>query len=199
MSKNKGTNVVIVLDKSGSMMGSEASVISALNEFFKQQQAVKGKAEVSLLLFNQACGYSHKDVKIKKFPVITKEDFRCDGMTALNDAIGMAISDVLAKGWKKNIIVVQTDGLENTSYEYTKAQVTQLIKENEENIEVIFIGAGIDVQQGTERGMHINKTMSVTKSTKGMSMAYGKISGQTAMYRGGTVDKMDVSGDTEED
>lgn len=192
------THITIVLDKSGSMSGKEAGVISALNEFVGKQQKVKGKAKLSIYMFNDEVDIVVKNKKLKEeYVPLTKEDYICSGMTALNDAIGVAMRDILKKDGKR-ILVVQTDGYENCSREYNRETIEKYIKDNEKDVEVVFIGAGIDTQQADSRGVMRSKSMSVPNTHAGHATAYSTLSATVALYRSGTVAEVDVSGDTSE-
>lgn len=195
MSKNR-THITIVLDKSGSMSGSEDAVLQSINGFINEQAEVDGKCTLDILQFNQEAKYTYIG-KLKKYKGLTRGDYVCSGFTSLNDAIGLAMKDILVLKADRKVVIVQTDGYENSSKEYTKDTVTKMIKDNEKKVEVIFIGAGIDTQQGKDRGMVDTKLMSVDKSIKGMTNAYATISASVSMYRG-TGSAVDVSGDTGE-
>ena len=168
---NNTTELVFILDKSGSMSGMEKDTIGGFNSMIEKQKQVEGKAYVSTVLFSSRSEVLHDRKDLSEIAPLAKEDYQVGGMTALLDAIGGAIKhisnvhkyirpeDVPAR----TIFVITTDGMENMSREYSHSQIKKLIKEKEEKCgwEFIFLAANIDAGEvaesiGISRGRAIN-------------------------------------------
>lgn len=146
-------NLVFVIDKSGSMYPSKDDVIGGFNKTIEEQRANKeGKVTVSLFTFNGEVKQAYLGIDIND---IEKFHYSPDGMTAMNDGIGTAIDKVGnwlydrdKKGEElpgKTLVVVMTDGMENSSREYTLKQVQDKIKEQTEKYSWEFIYMGTDI------------------------------------------------------
>ena len=155
--ENNVTEVVFILDKSGSMSGQEADVIGGFNSMIEKQQKTEGKVWVSTVLFNQNSSVLHDRVDLSQIKPLTRDDYFVDGNTALLDAVGGAIrhiSNIHKYARKedvpaKTLFIVHTDGMENASRTYTRADVKQMIKQQEENCgwEFLFAAANIDTKE----------------------------------------------------
>jgi uncharacterized protein with von Willebrand factor type A (vWA) domain len=132
------TEIICILDRSGSMRGSENEVINSFNKFIKDQKKIEGKAKVTLVLFDNEYEMPWRRIPLKDTPKLTKELYYTRGMTALNDSIGKTINDFSKK--KKVIMLIQTDGFENCSREFSTDQVKKLIKKKKK-WEFVFIGS----------------------------------------------------------
>lgn len=153
MNKNL-TEIVFILDRSGSMSGLESDTIGGFNSMMDKQREGEGKACVSTVLFDDKIEVLHDRVDITKVPKMTEKDYYVRGCTALLDAVGGAIhhignvhkyareEDVPAK----TLFVITTDGLENASRRYSYDKVKEMIEYEQEKYgwEFIFIGANID-------------------------------------------------------
>lgn len=151
---NNLTEVVFILDRSGSMSGLESDTIGGFNSMMEKQRKEDGKALVSTILFDDKIEVLHDRVDITKVPRMTENDYCVRGCTALLDAVGGAIhhiknihryarkEDVPAK----TLFIITTDGLENASREYDYDKVRKMIEHEQEKYgwEFIFIGANID-------------------------------------------------------
>lgn len=146
-------NLCFIIDSSGSMWNSKESVVNGYKKIIKEQKAVEeGKVTVSLFTFNSEVTEHYVGKDINDIP---KFKYECEGMTRLNDGIGTAI-DKVGK-WlyeldssgqelpQKTIVVVMTDGLENSSTEYTLEQVRTKIKEQTEVYSWEFVYQGVDI------------------------------------------------------
>ena len=148
MVENK-TNLVIILDKSGSMHGLEEDVVGGYNALIEEQKKTDGEVDVTTILFNDKIEtlYSKKDIKDIK--PMTRDDYEPCGSTALLDTIGYAIrmlDDELEA--ETTIISIMTDGYENASKEYTYSHIKQLIQAREKKgWKILFQGANIDVRE----------------------------------------------------
>ena len=153
MSENL-TEIVFILDRSGSMSGLESDTIGGFNSMIAKQQKEEGEAIVSTVLFDDETDVIHDRVAIGEVKKLTEEDYYVRGCTALLDAVGGAIHHIgnVHKYAReedrpaKTLFVITTDGLENASRHYSFKDVKKLIKRQQEkyNWEFLFLGANID-------------------------------------------------------
>lgn len=151
MKENSLTEVVFILDRSGSMAGLEDDTIGGFNSILKKQREEDGDANVTTILFDQEIEMLHKRINIKDIKDITDKDYYVRGCTALLDALGYAINFMtnVTKNDKKaeNVLfIITTDGYENASKEYSYEQIRQMITCQKEkyNWKFLFLGANID-------------------------------------------------------
>lgn len=147
------TELVFILDKSGSMAGLEQDTIGGYNAFLKQQQAVEGKCKVTTVLFNHTYELLHRRNDINTLSPLTEKDYEASGYTALLDAVGKTILDITHAQKQASeqeqatrvMFVIITDGMENSSKEFTTHNVKKLIEGRKAiGWEFIFLGANID-------------------------------------------------------
>ena len=148
------TEIVFILDRSGSMSGLESDTIGGFNSMIAKQQKEEGEAIVSTVLFDDETDVIHDRVAIGDVKKLTEEDYYVRGCTALLDAVGGAIYHIgnIHKYAReedrpaKTLFVITTDGLENASRHYSFKDVKKLIKRQQEkyNWEFLFLGANID-------------------------------------------------------
>jgi uncharacterized protein YegL len=148
------TEIVFILDRSGSMSGLESDTIGGFNSMIAKQQKEEGEAIVSTVLFDDETDVIHDRVAIGDVKMLTEEDYYVRGCTALLDAVGGAIHHIgnVHKYAReedrpaKTLFVITTDGLENASRHYSFKDVKKLIKRQQEkyNWEFLFLGANID-------------------------------------------------------
>ena len=148
------TEIVFILDRSGSMSGLESDTIGGFNSMIAKQQKEEGEAIVSTVLFDDETDVIHDRVAIDEVKKLTEEDYYVRGCTALLDAVGGAIHHIgnVHKYAReedrpaKTLFVITTDGLENASRQYSFKDVKKLIKRQQEkyNWEFLFLGANID-------------------------------------------------------
>lgn len=153
MAKNI-TEIVYILDRSGSMTGLEKDTIGGFNSMMKKQKESGEEAYVSTVLFDDRTEVLHDRVDIRKIEDITEKDYYTRGCTALLDAVGSAISHIsnVHKYARpedrpdKTVFVITTDGMENSSRYYTYDKVKRMVSRQQEKYgwEFIFIGANID-------------------------------------------------------
>jgi uncharacterized protein YegL len=152
------TDIVFILDRSGSMGGRETDTIGGYNSFLSKQQAEKGKARVTTVLFDDHVDLIHERIDIAKIEPITNKEYYVRGSTALLDAIGKSVYDLqavhLSEGKTKAnsgaIFVIITDGHENASRQYSYAQIRELIQHKMTDDEWQFIYLGADLSQGED-------------------------------------------------
>ena len=148
------TEIVFIIDRSGSMNGLESDTIGGFNSMIAKQQKEEGEAIISTVLFDDETDVIHDRVPIGDVKNLTDEDYRVRGCTALLDAVGGAI-DHIGKIHKyarkknrpaKTLFVITTDGLENASRYYSFKDIKRMIERQKEKYswEFLFLGANID-------------------------------------------------------
>jgi len=179
---NDPVEIIVILDRSGSMHGSEDDVIKGFNGFVKEQQAEAGEAVLTLIQFDSLYEVVYDNVDIQQVPELTSDVYFPRGATAMYDAIGQALSTSTSE---KAMVLIQTDGYENASREYNGAQIREMIKGKEaQGWDFIFLGADINVEQEASKfGMAANKSMAFAKSADGIASAYNSMSTSTSLYR----------------
>ena len=185
MAKKEAVEILVILDRSGSMGSIRAEAIGGFNNFLSAQQAVKGAANLTLVLFDDQYEVPVNGVKIKEVKPLTEETFVPRGFTAMNDAIGKALTDLEAKNPKKAVICILTDGAENASKEFTQAQIQAKVKAAEDrDWEVIFLAANIDAQQAARSiGKMKSAGIDFAANAQGMEFAYNSMCATTVAYR----------------
>ena len=148
------TEIVFILDRSGSMSGLESDTIGGFNSMIEKQKKEEGKAVISTILFDDTTEVLHDRVKLKHVDPITDNDYYVRGCTALLDAIGGAIRHTIRvrkelpeeKRPEKTIFIITTDGMENASRRYSYKKIKQMIEHERKKYhwEFIFLGANID-------------------------------------------------------
>ena len=160
MKKNL-TELVFILDRSGSMAGLEADTIGGFNAMLQKQRGEPGEAVISTVLFDNETEVIHDRVSLDRVPVLTEREYYVRGCTALLDAVGGAIHHIgnvhkYAREEdrpKKTLFVITTDGLENASRRYTYDKVKAMIERQRETYgwEFLFLGANIDAAREAAR------------------------------------------------
>jgi uncharacterized protein YegL len=160
MNKNV-TELVFILDKSGSMAGLEADTIGGYNAMLKKQQKAEGEAIVTTVLFDHEYHLLHDRIKVRGISPITSEDYEVGGTTALLDAIGFTIQKIVnvqkrtyeAERAGKVLFIITTDGLENASREFTASRIKKMVQHQKEKYgwEFMFLGANIDAISTAEQ------------------------------------------------
>ena len=182
------TEMVFIIDQSGSMSGLESDTVGGFNSTVaKQKKNGNDKALVSLVLFSNSSRVVYDRVDIDAVEKLTEDDYMPGGCTALLDAVGDAISHIsivhkYARDEdvpKKTVFVIITDGMENASRKYTYKDIKGLISRQKEkhNWEFLFLGANIDSQKEADN-LGINRECAVNFhcDTKGTEIAYESVS-----------------------
>lgn len=177
------TEIVFILDRSGSMSGLEQDTIGGFNSMIREQKQAEGQALVSTVLFDDEIKVLHDRVNIDHIRKMTREDYFTCGCTALLDAVGMSIDHIgnIHKTAKynevpeKTVFVIITDGLENSSCIYSLARIKKMIERQKEKYgwEFLFIGANIDaVHTAGQMGIQQENAVDYVADSKGTRVAY---------------------------
>ena len=194
MADNNITEMVFILDASGSMAGLEADTIGGFNSLVEKQRRQPGTAYVSTVLFSNSSRVVHDRVKLEDVRPMTERDYCAGGCTALLDAIGGAIhhivnihryarpEDVPAH----TVFVITTDGMENASHRYTSDQVKAMIAHEKEKYgwEFLFLAANIDaVQTAAGFGIGADRAVDYRADSQGTGVLYETVSAAVSAVR----------------
>ncbi len=180
------TELVFILDRSGSMMGLEADTIGGFNAMIQRQRRQKGRALVSTVLFDHVSQVLHDRVDLKDIRPMTGKQYFVRGNTALLDALGDAIGHIsrvhrYAQRQDRpqhTVFVVTTDGLENASRRYGVQQVRRLVRRQKEQYgwEFLFLGANMDAIQTAGRlGISPDRAANYCPDAPGVRLNYAVV------------------------
>lgn len=186
MKKNL-TELVFILDRSGSMAGLEGDTIGGFNAMIEKQKGEPGEALVSTVLFDHESEVIHDRVNIQRIEPMTRQQYYVRGCTALLDAVGGAIHHIgnvhkYAREEdrpEKTLFVITTDGMENASRKYTYDQLKTMIRRQQEKYgwEFIFLGANIDAAKEAARfGIREDRAANYHADSKGTAVIYEAVS-----------------------
>lgn len=187
------TEIIFLLDRSGSMAGLEDDTIGGFNAFIDKQKRLKGKTIVTTVLFDHEYEILWNGVDANEIKLTDKE-YYVRGSTALLDAVGKTIVDVNRRLAKANdderpdqiIFIITTDGMENSSHEFTYKKIKQLIKHQQEKYDwkFIFLGANIDTGKEADNiGIHKNNAYNFEASESGVQYMYDIVHGSVSEMR----------------
>ncbi len=188
------TELVFILDKSGSMSGLESDTIGGFNSMLEKQKKNDGEAYISTILFNNFSKVIHDRADIKEVTPLTYNDYCVGGCTALIDAIGGAIHHIgnIHKYARKEDIpentmfVIMTDGMENASQKYSSSEVKRMIERQKEKYgwEFLFLGANIDsVETAKSFGINSDRAVDYRCDSKGTKLNYEVINETVSFVR----------------
>lgn len=180
------TELVFILDRSGSMGGLESDTIGGFNSMIEKQKKEPGKVYVSTVLFDNRSEVLHDRIKLEDVPLMTEKDYYVRGSTALVDAIGGAIHHIVnihkyARDEdvpEKTMFIITTDGMENASRHYSSNQIKAMIeRQKEAGWEFLFIGANIDAVETAGRyGIRRDRVANYKADRRGTQILYESVS-----------------------
>ena len=209
MKKNL-TEMVFILDRSGSMAGLEADTIGGFNSMIERQKKADGEAYVSTVLFSNESTVIHDRVDVRKVEPMTDRQYCVGGSTALIDAIGGAIHHIgnVHKYAREEdipehtVFVITTDGMENASHRYTSDEVKEMVKRQKEKYgwEFLFLGANIDAVETASRfGIGRDRAVNFRNDSAGQRLNYATVSEAVCRVRCSAPLTPDWKQDIEED
>jgi hypothetical protein len=183
---NKITELVFILDRSGSMRDLESDTIGGFNSMIEKQKKLDGECYVSTILFDSKSEVLHDRLRLECVPEMTDKDYSARGSTALIDALGSAIKHI--KNVHKyarpedvpahTMFVITTDGYENSSHKYSSDDVKEMIEEQKKRCgwEFLFIGANIDaVETAARYGIEKNRAVNYHADGEGTEVLYSSV------------------------
>lgn len=181
------TEIVFILDRSGSMSGLEADTIGGFNSMIEKQKKTEGEALISTVLFDNTSEVIHDRMSVQNIKPMTVEDYTVRGCTALLDAIGGAIHHIgnvhkYARAEdipEHTMFVITTDGMENASRRYDSEKVKKMIERQKEKYgwEFLFLGANIDaVETARHFGISEDRAVNYHSDSEGTQLNYEVVS-----------------------
>ena len=194
--KNNVTELVFILDRSGSMSGLESDTIGGFNAMIEKQKKMNGKCYVSTVLFDNVSEVLHDRVELSCIKPMTDEDYTVRGCTALLDAIGGAIRHIgnIHKYARREdvpehtMFVITTDGMENASHKFDAPQIKKMVERQKEKYgwEFIFLGANIDaVETARTFGIDEKNAVNYHADEKGTEYLYKSVTNAVCAVRAG--------------
>ena len=188
------TELVFILDRSGSMGGLESDTIGGFNSMLEKQQAEPGDCRITTVLFDDRYEILHDRIDVKALSKITGSEYYVRGSTALLDAVGKTINKI--GGVQKNtsedfraakvMFVITTDGMENASREFSYGKIKSMIEHQKSkyNWEFIFLGANIDAVDVADRfGIAKNRAQNFHNDSEGIELNYSVLSKTVSAFR----------------
>ena len=183
--RENSTEMVFVLDRSGSMSGLAADTIGGFNELIEKQKKIEGRAYVTTVLFDHEYEVLHDHVALGEVAPLTDKEYFARGSTALLDAVGRTIDSVgarLAAAPEEErpehvVFVITTDGRENSSREYTAKQVREMVEHQQQKYswQFVFLGANMDaVSEARNLGISAKYAADFTPTGRGVNRMYAK-------------------------
>ncbi len=187
MSRKGLTELVMIIDRSGSMSGLESDTIGGFNSLVEKQRKEDGQALLSVVLFNEEAKVIYDRADLRKVRPLTEKQYAVGGCTALLDAVGGAIRHI---GYihkyareedvpEKTVFVITTDGLENSSREFTYEAVRKMIERQQKrhHWEFLFLGANMDaVAEAARFGLNESRAARYEQDAEGTALTFSVIS-----------------------
>ena len=192
--KSNLTEIIFILDRSGSMSGLENDTIGGYNSFLDSQRKVEGEAKVTTVLFDDKYTVLYNGVDINNVYPLTENEYFARGTTALLDAIGRSIVDVGVRLKEtvederpsKVIFVITTDGHENASQEFTYKKINEMISHQQSKYswEFIFLGANIDaIKEAENLGIRASRATNYIADSHGTEVVYSSLVENVTSFR----------------
>lgn len=191
---NKRTELVFILDQSGSMSGLESDTIGGYNAFLKKQAAIDSPCLITTVLFNDRYRLLHDRIDIRAVSPLTDKDYQVGGSTALLDAMGQSINKLM--GIQKQtspeyradqvLFVIITDGQENSSREYSLDRIKKMVEEQQkaDGWEFIFLGANIDsISTAQAFGIGPDRAVDYLSDHEGTQLNYSALDRAIGSFR----------------
>ena len=185
--KKQLTEIVFILDRSGSMCGLEADTIGGFNSLIAKQKKEEGEALISTILFDDCTEVLHDRVPLDRIKPMTEDDYYVRGCTALMDAMGKAMKHISTihkyareeDRPSKTIFIITTDGKENASRQYSSERVKKMVEERKSKYgwEFLFLGANIDaVETAGHFGISKDRAVNYHSDSEGTALNYEVLS-----------------------
>ncbi|MBQ8800253.1 MAG: VWA domain-containing protein [Lachnospiraceae bacterium] len=198
------TEIVFILDRSGSMSGLEADTIGGYNSLMEKQKKEEGEAIVSTVLFDDQTEVLYDRVELKKVPTMTEKEYFVRGSTALLDALGGAIHHIgnvhkYAREEdrpEKTLFIITTDGEENSSCTYTYDKVKKMVERQKKKYgwEFLFLGANMDaVAEAARFGIASERAVRYQCDREGTEVNYTVLSKAISKVRSCAADEMELA------
>ena len=194
--KNNTTELVFILDRSGSMAGLESDTIGGFNSMLEKQKAEDGEAYVTTVLFDSHHQIIHDRLDLKEVKPLTKKEYFVRGSTALYDAVGTTVEHIagIHKYARREdvpahtMFVIITDGMENSSRRFSRQMLKNLIEKQKEEYgwEFMFIGANIDAEETAESfGIDRGRAANYIPDSEGTQIIYDAVCCNVSSVRAG--------------
>ncbi|ANU54557.1 VWA domain-containing protein [Acutalibacter muris] len=188
------TELVFILDKSGSMAGLEKDTIGGFNSMLNKQKALDGECRITTVLFDNRYELLHDRIDIRAVGPMTEKEYQVGGPTALLDAVGLTIQKLVSVQKstteeyraEKVMFVIITDGEENSSREFSAERVKKMIELEKEkyNWEFVFLGANIDAVETAGRfGISADRAVDYVPDAAGTELNFQAMSDAVASFR----------------
>jgi uncharacterized protein YegL len=188
------TELVFILDMSGSMAHLTDDTVGGFNSILKEQSGKEGEVLVTTYLFNNDSRMIHDRVPIREVPPMTEKDYRAGGCTALLDAIGDAIHHIVGIHRyarkedlpEQTLFVITTDGMENASHRYSSDEVKAMVEKEKakHGWEFLFLGANIDAVETAARfGIGRDRAVNFHSDSRGQALNYKVVSEAVCQVR----------------
>ncbi|MBQ3032240.1 MAG: VWA domain-containing protein [Anaerotignum sp.] len=192
--KQNLTEIVFILDRSGSMSGMEADTIGGFNSLIEKQKKEKGEAIISTVLFDNQREVLHNRVCLNRIKPMTEEEYYVRGSTALLDAVGFAIDHIInvRRHTKKEyqpakiMFVIMTDGYENASTNFSYRDIRRMIEHQKERYhwQFMFVGANMDaIGEASKYGIDADMAVEYHCDRRGTAVSYDAICGAVSAVR----------------
>lgn len=208
-SQNNVTEMVFILNRSGSMSGLESDTIGGFNAMLRDQKSKEGEAYVTTVLFDSAVRTLHDRLPVKKVEELTNKDYTVGGCTALLDAIGETIRHIDSVHRyirpedvpQHTVFAITTDGMENASRNFSYKEIKKLIeKKKRDGWEFLFVAANIDAAEAAAHiGISEDRAVNYHADKRGTEVLYRSLNKAVSCMRAGAPVSSDWQAELQED